>query len=1252
MKSKIFKQILYVILLILSLNLVSAANMTIQDLINSYDYSYSDGTLNVTSQNDYMVDRNSNGINDTLIINITADAATAGTYKFIVEIIDKNGILINETLKSINLSEKWADVTFPSEQLSKTRFNYSIRINNNNDNLVFRKINIESQIYINYETGTNITRITDESVNNNFIKINLTINSTQAITTNITVTLAYNSSKISKTEEKSLSNGLQTVSIDLDNETIKSTHYVGNFTIDNIVIGNKIFNFNQNTSIYNYEDFAKTSYIKSIIDGRIDTNSNNLSEFLEINFTIAVKRADTYNLTYDLYDQFNNYVISINKTQTLALGNQTVQSLINGSEIYKTKINGPYISSFVKLAIGNDTKDIIFNAYTTNQSFYTDYERPPLPDLKVEMNIIFNEITNVTNITINISNLGQASAFNVFLDVFDNTTYANNRSLSFLSNNEIITYKFNITNTSNSTLYTSIVDFDNLVDESNESNNIVQNTQISERVSLKIDSLTTLYTNGTLKIFEFVILNDGDTAVTDVQWQFDTDDKYIVNSTSNISLAVNEKAFVYLQHNFSGTGSYNIKANATGLRQSTSVTASLSSSVGIGDLIVNSFDDLNVQGTNVIFEIQAKNNLNENISNINWSLNTANNNIINSTQQFKLTPNETIFIFVSHDYGAGGTYAPTATVTNITYSDTKTASVTTNTAPVITAIPDITFNEDAYNDSLNLSDYVSDSEDADSALTWTASNNVNVIVAINQTTKKVNFTALANWSGSENIKFTVNDTSGLTANDTILVTVNAVNDAPTFNSSKQIANMTWPEDIINSSINLTRHFYDIDSANLNFTATNTANVSIYIQNITGKVNITPNANWSGISYVVFTAIDGYGLTAISNNITLNITPVNDQPTFTGTIPQWKWPEDIANNSLNLTQYFSDIDGDSLKYNFTSASNITISINNNTGIVTLTPGGNFTGVRYTIFTAIDIGNLTASTSNVTLNVTPVNDVPVINSFTPADLAQTIALGNSLAFNHTSSDVDEDSLTYIWKLDSTQKSTELGWTYIPASNEIGNHNVTLNVSDGIANATMQWNVSVINQSDIKVYDLALLSQNSTLAIFGFNINNTGNSNMSGINWTLDTGQETIAANSLVSLQPNESIFVFSSYNYSTTGEYAVTATATNKTHTGSESIIIDIEDIEVINLSVLNISGTKAVFEIIIENKLSANLTNVNWTFDTKNNSIINATIASLLQPSEQMFIYIDYNFTGGGAFNVNATAINGSLSDSRNLTIII
>ena len=216
---------------------------TLHSLISSYSYNFYNGTINVTSKNDYMIDKNSNNKNDTLIINITTDSKTAGNYKFIVELVDENGILINSTEKSITGSDASASINFPSELLTNQKFNYSIRINDNYNNMVFRKFNVESKTYKNYETGANIIKITDENANNNFLRVNLTISSNAAKTANITVALAYNSSSIQKTEEKTLNNGIQIISINFDNETVKSTRYKGNFTVKTIIIGNKIFEF-------------------------------------------------------------------------------------------------------------------------------------------------------------------------------------------------------------------------------------------------------------------------------------------------------------------------------------------------------------------------------------------------------------------------------------------------------------------------------------------------------------------------------------------------------------------------------------------------------------------------------------------------------------------------------------------------------------------------------------------------------------------------------------------------------------------------------------------------------------------------------------------------------------------------------------------------------------------------------------------------------------------------------------------------
>jgi len=72
--------------------------------------------------------------------------------------------------------------------------------------------------------------------------------------------------------------------------------------------------------------------------------------------------------------------------------------------------------------------------------------------------------------------------------------------------------------------------------------------------------------------------------------------------------------------------------------------SSLSATVSIGDLVVTSFDDLNVDGTKAIFQIQGKNQLDENISNVNWSLTTDDGEIINATELFDLTSNKSVEI--------------------------------------------------------------------------------------------------------------------------------------------------------------------------------------------------------------------------------------------------------------------------------------------------------------------------------------------------------------------------------------------------------------------------------------------------------------------------------------------------------------------------------------------------------------------------------------------------------------------------------
>ncbi|MBI2653901.1 hypothetical protein HYX02_03755 [Candidatus Woesearchaeota archaeon] len=203
---------------------------------------------------------------------------------------------------------------------------------------------------------------------------------------------------------------------------------------------------------------------------------------------------------------------------------------------------------------------------------------------------------------------------------------------------------------------------------------------------MKIESLSTIYTQGYYKIFEFVIFNDGFVTITDVQWQFDTGDANIISNNQNItSLSPGERTFVIVEYNYTNNGVYNVTAKASGMGQEP-VTAQLSSSVNIGGLIIKRFDAISIIGTNAVFEVEAQNMLNEPIGSIRWTLATGDGSIINSTNSFMLASNETITLLLEYNYTSGSVYNPVFEITNGTYSNSKSMLINT-TSPGILPTP-------------------------------------------------------------------------------------------------------------------------------------------------------------------------------------------------------------------------------------------------------------------------------------------------------------------------------------------------------------------------------------------------------------------------------------------------------------------------------------------------------------------------------------------------------------------------------------
>ena len=277
---------------------------------------------------------------------------------------------------------------------------------------------------------------------------------------------------------------------------------------------------------------------------------------------------------------------------------------------------------------------------------------------------------------------------------------------------------------------------------------------------------------------------------------------------------------------------------------------------------------------------------------------------------------------------------------NTSTTDSNTIPNFKPSAPVIDVIPDAP----AVDDDLYCNITVNSTDPDNDAITYNyewykngANQNIN-----NNLLKAANTTKGEEWNctvipydGYEN---------GTAGSDKVTVG----NSAPVFNTSKPILNISWPEDTINDTLNLSHHFYDIDGDALTYYYTPISNINIQINHTTGIVIFTSDANFTGIRYLQFNATDGVLWSNYSNNVTLNITNVNDAPYFDPALINLTAYENVTFvYDINAT----DIDPTSDVLNFTSNSTL-FTINSSTGLIQFTPNSSHVGTYDINFTVCD------------------------------------------------------------------------------------------------------------------------------------------------------------------------------------------------------------------------------------------------------------------------------------------------------------
>ena len=225
----------------------------------------------------------------------------------------------------------------------------------------------------------------------------------------------------------------------------------------------------------------------------------------------------------------------------------------------------------------------------------------------------------------------------------------------------------------------------------------------------------------------------------------------------------------------------------------------------------------------------------------------------------------------------------------------------------------------------------------------------------------------------------------------------------------------------------------------------------------GQITYDPELDFNGSDSFEYIVGDVNGNVSDRATVVITIAPVNDPPSATAdnasTLEDGSVVIDVLANDW-------DLDGDlSWVTAVSSASNGTVSINQDESSVTYFPESDFFGTDSFTYTIRDPDGLSSS-ALVVITVDPVNDPPVI-----ASAPETVVTPGTLyEYLFSAADIDGDVLSIsapslpTWIEMIPGENGEATFSGTPEAIDIGLHNVLIEVNDGTITVQQQFTVRV--------------------------------------------------------------------------------------------------------------------------------------------------------------------------------------------------
>ena len=415
-----------------------------------------------------------------------------------------------------------------------------------------------------------------------------------------------------------------------------------------------------------------------------------------------------------------------------------------------------------------------------------------------------------------------------------------------------------------------------------------------------------------------------------------------------------------------------------------------------------------------------------------------------------------------------------------------------NDAPVVvTSAPDIVVDEDSDDVVINLlgtetSPYFYDS-DGDSLNFSVYTVGAGVVQAIIDG-ELLNLSFNPNMFGQDSVFVTATDPSGDDAMDTILVTVNFIDDTPEIVDAPSFETMEDDSfDVFIYQFVIRDPDTQFESITIDISPADETDpiVNQYsINPIQYGFRIVPVENFFGDIPLVVTAYDGSTYSE-PYSVSFHVVPVNDAPEIITPITDIVADEDAEPFVVNLggtdaDPYFVDVDGDSIEFEVMASNHDIFDFTTEGYDLHISPMLNMFGVDTLHIAGTDgSGSFVYDTVLVILN--SVNDAPTAFSLiTPEDSAEVIITTESVAegamidVSWTASiDVDEDSVAYGFLLFNGPYSVETPALYTA---EVGMTQLMIPHSSAIAlletagfqSITCDWLVFATDGQDTTMSD----------------------------------------------------------------------------------------------------------------------------------------------------------------------------------------